>query len=335
MPPVGVVTRGGKRGSDHLTFVAVSASVRGSPLPRPTSPAGASTVTAGEARSALLGAAGSGAAAPRPSRRRTSSSRFAMNCKEPHRRLVRPVHVHRPPAAVDGPPPAPRPANRGHGASGTTSPSVTSSRRGLRQDHRCGERGRAARAPAHAPDADNGAQPRLEQLPPHDTKSVRASPARTPRMGRLPSLRSSVGGARLAPASALLPDPRRPLNHHQAAAAGDGLVKPSIDHAELALALQQRRRTHRPSLSPGCKSGVLPVAITAPRSDDRRMFRNLWISTVNRLALTLPGPPMIHAWAALHACTKDGDARDDNPHRPRTRMRVGAGRRVRRTPDSR
>jgi hypothetical protein len=29
------------------------------------------------------------------------------------------------------------------------------------------------------------------------------------------------------------------------------------------------------------------------------MSRNLWISTINRLALMLPGPPMIHAWAAL------------------------------------
>jgi hypothetical protein len=53
---------------------------------------------------------------------------------------------------------------------------------------------------------------------------------------------------------------------------------------------------------------VLPVAITAPRSDDRRMFRDLWISTINRLALTLPGPPMVHAWAALLRSFRD-------PHR--------------------
>jgi hypothetical protein len=31
------------------------------------------------------------------------------------------------------------------------------------------------------------------------------------------------------------------------------------------------------------------------------MSHNLWISTINRLALTLPGPAMIHAWAALAA----------------------------------
>jgi len=49
------------------------------------------------------------------------------------------------------------------------------------------------------------------------------------------------------------------------------------------------------------------------------MFRNLWISTINRLALTLPGPPMIHAWAALHASTKDGDARDETTHTVRAR----------------
>jgi len=29
------------------------------------------------------------------------------------------------------------------------------------------------------------------------------------------------------------------------------------------------------------------------------MSRELWISTLNRLALMLPAPPMIHAWAAL------------------------------------
>src|SRR5215204_4745851 len=61
---------------------------------------------------------------------------------------------------------------------------------------------------------------------------------------------------------AVVPVPRTPSI--RSGAAGNRLVEPFIDHAELTLALEQRRCTHRPNLSVGCKSGVLPVAIAGP-----------------------------------------------------------------------
>jgi hypothetical protein len=44
---------------------------------------------------------------------------------------------------------------------------------------------------------------------------------------------------------------------------------------------------------------VLPVAIGRRQPDDRTMSKHTLIATLNRLAVLIPGPPMVRACAAL------------------------------------
>ena len=178
--------------------------------------------------------------------------------KKSHRRLVRPVHVidgeqlrplrrqprDEPVQAVEGRERRPRPRRPPAPARAAPPARRAPPRR---------QRARACRR-------RQPAQPRLEQLP-HDAERVRAlelGPARVRhRQVALERRRARPLQQRA------LPDPRRSLDQHQAAAPGNRLVEPPADGGELMLALQQGTGTSPPE----SKCGVQVRG--APRRDRR------------------------------------------------------------------